>query len=164
MKIGKFVNNNKVCKVSNLLSCLLFFFFVGLHSILGKFQSGFRRMFSAETAFLRVSNDILMQRVAGEFLVLVLLDLSAALDKVDHRILIEKLRTWLGISGSTLNLFSYLSHRSCSVASASFVSSSASLTCGVPQGSVLGPLLFSLYMLPLRHILSKRHLIPLLRR
>lgn len=125
------------------------------YNILDKFQSGFRNLHSTETALLRVSNDILMKRDAGEYSVLVLLDLSAAFDTVDHNILIDRLRTWVGISGSALDWFrSYLSDRSFSVAADSFTSSSAVLSCGVPQGSVLGPILFTLYLLPLRDILG----------
>ncbi|XP_030601343.1 uncharacterized protein LOC115791283 [Archocentrus centrarchus] len=125
------------------------------YNILDKFQSGFRNLHSTETALLRVSNDILMKRDAGEYSVLVLLDLSAAFDTVDHNILIDRLRTWVGISGSALDWFrSYLSDRSFSVAADSFTSSSAALSCGVPQGSVLGPILFTLYLLPLRGILG----------
>lgn len=90
--------------------------------------------------------------------VLVLLDLSAAFDTVDHSILAERLRQWVGVSGSahplTL-LSSYLSDRSFSVCLGPYMSETVALSCGVPQGSVLGPLLFALYMLPLGHIISK---------
>ena len=65
-------------------------------------------------------------------------------------ILLKRLQQWVGITGSVLDWFtSYLSERSFSVVIDNFVASPAPLTCGVPQGSVLGPILFSLYMLPL---------------
>uniref|UniRef100_A0A8C6KMM3 Reverse transcriptase domain-containing protein n=1 Tax=Nothobranchius furzeri TaxID=105023 RepID=A0A8C6KMM3_NOTFU len=125
------------------------------HNIYDSFQSGFRRAHSTETALLRVSNDLLTHSDAGDCSVLVLLDLTAAFDTVDHHLLLERLRDWVGLSGSALEWFSsYLSERSFSVAVSRFRSSTTSLTHGVPQGSVLGPLLFLLYLLPLLHSLS----------
>ena len=125
------------------------------HNIYDKFQSGFRKQHSTETALLRVSSDILMSSDAGDTSVLVLLDLSSAFDTVDHRILIKRLRDYVGISGIALDwLSSYLTDRSFSISIGDFVSNSSPLSCGVPQGSVLGPLLFSLYLLPLGKIIS----------
>ena len=87
---------------------------------------------------------------------LILLDLSAAFDTVDHRILVERLRQWVGISCSALQWFSsYLSDRRFTVSDGNFSSSSETLYCGVPQGSVLGPLLFALYMLPLGQLIRQ---------
>uniref|UniRef100_A0A8C6KL48 Reverse transcriptase domain-containing protein n=1 Tax=Nothobranchius furzeri TaxID=105023 RepID=A0A8C6KL48_NOTFU len=124
-------------------------------NIYDSFQSGFCRAHSTETALLRVSNDLLTHSDAGDCSVLVLLDLTAAFDTVDHHLLLERLRDWVGLSGSALEWFSsYLSEISFSVAVSKFRSSTTSLTHGVPQGSVLGPLLFLLYLLPLQHILS----------
>uniref|UniRef100_A0A8C6Q7R0 Reverse transcriptase domain-containing protein n=1 Tax=Nothobranchius furzeri TaxID=105023 RepID=A0A8C6Q7R0_NOTFU len=125
------------------------------HNIYDSFQSGFRRAHSTETALLRVSNDLLTHSDAGDCSVLVLLDLTAAFDTVDHHLLLERPRDWVGLSGTALEwISSYLSERSFSVAVSKFRSSTTSLTHGVPQGSVLGPLLFPLYLLPLQHILS----------
>ena len=80
---------------------------------------------------------------------MVLLDLSAAFDTMDQNILTERLRQWVGVSGSALDwCSSYLSDRSFSVLPGPHKSETAALSCGVPQGSVLGPILFALYMLP----------------
>ena len=77
---------------------------------------------------------------------LVLLDLSAAFDTVNHKILLRRLETTFGITGTALQWFSsYLGNRSQRVAFGDGVSESFYLACGVPQGSCLGPLLFTLY-------------------
>ncbi len=88
---------------------------------------------------------------------LVLLDLSAAFDTIDHNILLNRLENFVGISGSALAWFkSYLSDRHQFVAVNEEVSYRSQVQYGVPQGSVLGPLLFTLYMLPLGNIIRKQ--------
>ena len=125
------------------------------HKILDKFQSGFRQLHSTETALLRVSNDLLMSSDAGKSSILILLDLSAAFDTVDYSILINRLRDYVGVTGKALEWFSsYLSGRSFAVAVGPHSSDHVPLSCGVPQGSVLGPSLFALYMLPLGRLIS----------
>jgi hypothetical protein len=86
---------------------------------------------------------------------LILLDLSAAFDTIDHGILLARLSTTFGITGSALCLLtSYLSDRSQSVCIESHSTSPSPMLTGVPQGSVLGPLLFCLYTTPLSNIIS----------
>ena len=129
--------------------------FLNSSGLFDKFQSGFRPHHSTETALIRVSNDIRLNTDSGKVSVLVLLDLSAAFDTVDHSILLDRLETWAGLSGTVLKWFrSYLEERSYSVTIGSYQSDRVAMTCGVPQGSVLGPLLFNLYMLPLGQILQ----------
>ncbi len=120
------------------------------------FQSGFRKYHSTETALLKVFNDILLTCDSGNYAVLVLLDLTAAFDTVDHAVLINRLERCAGIAGSALEWFkSYLTNRTFSVKMGDLTSSNTVLTCGVPQGSILAPFLFSLYMLPLGSIFRK---------
>ncbi len=92
----------------------------------------------------------------GSAVALVLLDLSSAFYMVDHSILISHLENLLGFQGTVLNWFqSFLTNRMFSVCIGKYTSSTAHLSCGVPQGSILAPTLFSLYLLPLGSIFSK---------
>lgn len=126
------------------------------NSLLEKFQSGVRKCHSTETALIRVYNDILSTCDSGDFAVLVLLDLTAAFDTIDHTILIDRLENSVCIRGTVLKwLNSFLTNRSFSVKMGDHYSSKAHLFCGVPQGSILAPLLFSLYLLPLGTIFTK---------
>uniref|UniRef100_A0A3P9C069 Reverse transcriptase domain-containing protein n=1 Tax=Maylandia zebra TaxID=106582 RepID=A0A3P9C069_9CICH len=145
---------SKLPFVSKLLKISSGLYYVN-YTFLTLFQSGFQKQHSTETALLRVYNDLLMASDAGNCSVIILLDLSAAFDTIDHKILLNRLKVLAAISGSALDWFSsYLSDRTFSVRTDRFTSDIAALTCGVPQGSVLGPLLFSFYMLPLAGIIQ----------
>ena len=118
------------------------------------FQSDYRQLHSTETILLRVQNDIL-QAVDNEGgAILVLLDLSAAFDTIDHQKLLNLLNQSFGIRGVALKWFeSYLKDRTQTVQIGSCTSTPVTLKYGVPQGSVLGPILFAMYTNPLGNII-----------
>ena len=127
------------------------------NNILEPMQSAYRRRHSTETALVKVQNDILLAMDNGNVTMLLLLDLSAAFDTVSHSILINRLEKRVGIKGKALDWFkSYLGDRKQCVSINKTKSKPCALKFGVPQGSVLGPILFSLYTLPLADILKKR--------
>ena len=119
------------------------------NNLCDKFQSGFRVNHNTKSALLKVTNDLLLTTDTGDCALLILLELSSAFDTVDHSILLYRLEKWVGIRDTALEWFkSYLSDRTFTVILGNASSSVTALTCGVPQGSILGPLLFSIYMLP----------------
>ena len=122
--------------------------------LLAKLQSAYRCFHSIETALLRVVNDILCANDNNQEVVLVLLDLSSAFDTIDHTLLLERLHHRYGMCGIVFKWFlSYLANRSQSVRIKDAASPDKSLLCGIPQGSVLGPVLFSLFFTPLEDVI-----------
>ena len=120
------------------------------------FQSAYTKHRSTETALLRIHNDILQSMDKQCVSLLVLLDLSAAFDTVDHHVLLTILERKYGVTGTVLDWFrSYLSGRTQCVSIDGVKSDPQSLKYGVPQGSVLGPILFSVYTSSLGDIIRK---------
>ena len=110
---------------------------------------------SIETALLRVMSDVLRTEDCRQDLGLVMLDLSAAFDTLDHTILLDRLNRFLGFSHTVLRWFSScLTGRIQSVTIGNTTSSDQRLEFGVLQGSVLGPLLFILYTALIQDIIS----------
>ena len=117
-------------------------------------QSAYRKHHSTESALLKVHNDISISIDKSEVTALTLLDLSAAFDTIDHATLTDRLSDWYGISGQAQIWFSYLKNRLQSIKIKETFSDKVTLSYGVPQGSVLGPVLLTLYTTPLSAIIS----------
>ena len=124
------------------------------------FQSAYKENHSTETAMLKILNDLLNSADKGEITILSLLDLSAAFDTIDHDIMLTRLSTSFGIEGVTLQWYkSYLTGRTFSITIADVSSSQYTLKFGVPQGSVLGPILYTMYTQSLGDVIKMHKLI-----
>ncbi len=109
------------------------------HCLHDPLQSAYLELHSTETALIKVQNDILCALDNGNCVILIMLDLSAAFNMVDHKILLSRLSSRFGICGKALSwLEFYLTDKLQCVNIDGVKSTERKLACGVPQGSVLG--------------------------
>ena len=124
-------------------------------SLLYEFQSGFRPSFSTDSCLIHLSDYIRKEWDKGNYTGMVVLDLQKSFDTVDHTILLNKLKA-LGMAANSVKWFdSYLGGRNQVVDIGGVLSSPKQVTCGVPQGSILGPLLFLIYVNDMAAAVSK---------
>jgi hypothetical protein len=125
------------------------------HGLHAPKQSAYRKFYSTETALVRIQNDLLRAVDHHQKAILVLLDFSAAFDTIDHQTVLKRILKRYGIDGTALNWFeSYLTGRVQSVDIGSILSDPCALMEGVPQGSVFGPTIFTMYTAPIGDIIS----------
>ena len=120
--------------------------FLDKNDIIYRYQSGFRNFFSTDSCLSYLNNKIATGFESGLYTGMILIDLQKAFDTVNHDILLKKME-FIGFSEETTKWFkSYLSNRKFKVHIKNTFSEPGNLLCGVPQGSILGPLLFLLYI------------------
>lgn len=130
--------------------------YLSANNLLDPLQSAYSAGHSTETAIVKVQNDIKLSIDSGEGVLLAMLDLSSAFDTLDHGVLIHRLEQSFGLQGVVINwIKSYIADRKMCVAIDKDFSKSVDLSIGVPQGSILGPLFFVLYIAPLKKIMNK---------
>ena len=152
-------NISTISKFLEKLVCTRLSEHITRHQLLDPLQSAYQPSHSTETALLKVQNDILRAIDNRRSTMLVLLDLSAAFDTIDHDLLIRRFEQRFGVSDSALQWFStYFTNRSCQVNVGGSKSNIHVLKHGVPQVSVLGPLSFTIYTTAIGDIIRHHEL------
>jgi hypothetical protein len=120
--------------------------YFNVNLLLSKFQSGFRPGYSTLSALIQMCDNWFENMDNGKLTAVVFLDIRKAFDSIDHEIFLEKLK-FDGITGVEYEWFqSYLTARNQQTFVNDFLSSKKEIICGIPQGSILGPLLFLIYI------------------
>ena len=134
------------------------------HNLMEVHLSAYRAYHSMETALLKVKTDVIRALEDQEVACLILLDLSAAFNTIDHNILLRRLETRFAVTDTALNLLrSYLTNRTQAVTVGDPLlegsrSAFVQLMSGIAQGSILGPILFTIYTAPIGNICRNNHI------
>ena len=134
--------------------------YLNSHDLYNICQSAYCPGHSTETALLKVVNDLFLSLSKGNISVLALLDCSSEFDTIDHRILVHRLHTDFGFTDAVLRWFScYLTDRTHYISLSNHCSAFAPVHSGVSPGSVLGPMLFTMYIKPLSAFIKSHSII-----
>ena len=135
--------------------------YLNSHNLYNTCQSAYRPGHSTETALLKIVNGLFLSLSKCSMSVLDLLEFSSAFDTIDHPILVHCLHTDIGFTDTVLQWFSsYLSDRTHYISSCNHCSAFAPVHTGVPHGSVLGPMLFTMYIKALSAIIDSHYHTP----
>jgi len=161
-EVGNYRPVSILCIVTKILERIVYDQvenYLNKQKLLYEFQSGFRKSFSTDTCLIHLSDYIRFNLDKGNYVGMVLLDLQKAFDTVDHFILFDKLKM-IGFSPDVIRWFeSYLSSRKQCTDVSGIQSSLENVTCGVPQGSILGPLLFLIYVNDMAGVVNNKLLL-----
>ena len=156
--LNKYRPVSNLCFIAKILQKLVLSqvsSYLNSHNLYNTCQSAYRPGHSIETALLNVVNDLFLSLCKGNISVLALLDFSSAFDTIDHPILVHRLHTDFGFTDSVLQWYSsYLTDRTHYVSLSNHCSAFAPVHSGVPQGAVIGPILFTMYIKPLSSIID----------
>ena len=149
--IAKILENLVLSQVSSYLNS---------HNLYNTCQSAYRPGHCTETALLKVVIDLFLSLNKGNIYILALLDFSSAFDTIDQPILVHRLHTDFGFTDTVLQWFSsYLTDRTHYVSLSNHCSAYTHVHSSVPQGSLLGPILFTMYIKPLSAIIDSHSII-----
>ena len=156
------MNNHRpvsnLCSIAKILEKLVLSqvsSYLNSHNLNNTCQSAYPPGHSTETALLKVANDLFISLNKGNISVLALLDYSSAFNTIDHPILVHRLYIDFGFTDTVLQWFSsYLTNHTHYISLSNHCSAFAPVHSGVPRGSILGPILFTMYIKPLSAIID----------
>ena len=158
------LNISNQCYIANILEKLVLSHvssYLNSHKPYNTCQSAYRPEHSTETALLKVVDDLFLSPNKGNISVLALLDFSSVFDTIDHPILAHRLHTDFGFTDAVLQWFSsYLTDRTHYVSLSIHRSAFVPIHTGVPQGSVLGRMLCTMYIKPFSAIIDSHYHTP----